>query len=288
MVSKSDTEKYVPGHRPSAWSGGGKLKKAGMCLAVGMLLIVGSFWLPEVWQNYLIRQEQVDLISGYLEEPEEKEPKESVSDSDTEDPKGNSPMYRNLDFEGLQQINPEIVGWIYVPGTQIDYPICRGSDNDYYLTHSFRRSRNALGAIFVPAETSESLTDAHTILYGHNMRSGKMFGELSNYADQSFRDRYPYVYIYTPEQSCTCTVYAAYRTRYDSAVYTIGYETGTEVFREWIHDTVGHAAYDCGIAPTGQEQIFTLSTCVDSGSAKDRLVVQCVVTDHIAAGKGEE
>ena len=57
------------------------MKKAGMCLAVGMLLIVGSFWLPEVWQNYLIRQEQVDLISGYLEEPEEKEPKESVSDS---------------------------------------------------------------------------------------------------------------------------------------------------------------------------------------------------------------
>ena len=267
------------------------MKKAGMCLAVGMLLIVGSFWLPEVWQNYLIRQEQVDLISGYLEEPEEKEPKESVSDSDTEDPKGNSPMYRNLDFEGLQQINPEIVGWIYVPGTQIDYPICCGSDNDYYLTHSFRRSRNALGAIFVPAETSESLTDAHTILYGHNMRSGKMFGELSNYADQGFRDRYPYVYIYTPDHSYTCTVYAAYRTRYDSAVYTIGYETGTEVFREWIHDTVGNAAYDCGIAPTGQEQIFTLSTCVDSGSAKDRLVVQCVVTDHIdhiAVGEEEE
>ncbi|MFQ7289608.1 MAG: class B sortase [Lacrimispora saccharolytica] len=267
------------------------MKRAGMCLAVGMILLVGSFWLPEIWQNYLIRQEQVDLISGYLEEPEEKEPKESVSESDTEDPKGNSPMYRNLDFEGLQQINPEIVGWIYVPGTQIDYPICCGSDNDYYLTHSFRRSRNALGAIFVPAETSEDLTDAHTIVYGHNMRSGKMFGELSNYADQGFRDRYPYVYIYTPDHSYTCTVYAAYRTRYDSAVYTIGYETGTEVFREWIHDTVGNAAYDCGIAPTGQEQIFTLSTCVDSGSAKDRLVVQCVVTDHIdhiAVGEEEE
>ncbi len=264
------------------------LKKAGLCLIAGMLLLAGSFWLPELWQNYLIRQEQVDLISGYIEEPEENDPEESVSESETEDPKGNSPMYRNIDFAGLQQINPEIVGWIYVPGTQIDYPICLGSDNNYYLTHSFRRSQNALGAIFAPAETSDDLRDAHTILYGHNMRSGKMFGELSNYESSEFRDRYPYVYIYTPDQSYTCTVYAAYRTRYDSAVYTIGYETGTEVFREWINDTVEHAAYDCGIAPTGQEQIFTLSTCVDSGSAKDRYVVQCVVTDHITLEEVEE
>ena len=264
------------------------LRKAGLCLIAGMLLLAGSFWLPELWQNYLIRQEQVDFISGYIEEPEENDPEESVSESDMEDLKGNRPMYRNIDFAGLQQINLEIVGWIYVPGTQIDYPICLGSDNDYYLTHSFRRSQNALGAIFAPAETSDDLGDAHTILYGHNMRSGKMFGELSNYESSEFRNRYPYVYIYTPDQSYTCTVYAAYRTRYDSAVYTIGYETGTEVFREWINDTVEHAAYDCGIAPTGQEQIFTLSTCVDSGLAKDRLVVQCVVTDHIAVGEGEE
>ena len=264
------------------------LRKAGLCLIAGMLLLAGSFWLPELWQNYLIRQEQVDFISGYIEEPEENDPEESVSESETEDPKGNSPMYRNIDFAGLQQINPEIVGWIYVPGTQIDYPICLGSDNDYYLTHSFRRSQNALGAIFAPVETSDDLGDAHTILYGHNMRSGKMFGELSNYESSEFRDRYPYVYIYTPDQSYTCTVYAAYRTRYDSAVYTIGYETGTEVFREWSNDTVEHAAYDCGIAPTGQEQIFTLSTCVDSGVEKERLVVQCVVTDHIAVGEGEE
>lgn len=264
------------------------LRKAGLCLIAGMLLLAGSFWLPELWQNYLIRQEQVDFISGYIEEPEENDPEESVSESDMEDLKGNRPMYRNIDFAGLQQINLEIVGWIYVPGTQIDYPICLGSDNDYYLTHSFRRSQNALGAIFAPAETSDDLGDAHTILYGHNMRSGKMFGELSNYESSEFRDRYPYVYIYTPGQSYTCTVYAAYRTRYDSAVYTIGYETGTEVFREWINDTVEHAAYDCGIAPTGQEQIFTLSTCVDSGSAKERYVVQCVVTDHITLEEVEE
>lgn len=264
------------------------LRKAGLCLIAGMLLLAGSFWLPELWQNYLLRQEQVDFISGYIEEPEENDPEESVSESETEDPKGNRPMYRNIDFAGLQQINPEIVGWIYVPGTQIDYPICLGSDNNYYLTHSFRRSQNALGAIFAPAETSDDLGDAHTILYGHNMRSGKMFGELSNYESSEFRDRYPYVYIYTPDQSYTCTVYAAYRTRYDSAVYTIGYETGTEVFREWINDTVEHAVYDCGIAPTGQEQIFTLSTCVDSGSAKDRYVVQCVVTDHITLEEVEE
>lgn len=257
------------------------MKKAGMCLAAGMFLLAVSFWLPEAWQNYLIGQEQTDLISGYRQEPEEdqedpKEPKSAVSDSDTE----NSPLEWTYDFAGLREINPDIVGWIYVPGTQIDYPICRGSDDSYYLTHSFRRSQNALGAVFVPSETSEDLMEAHTILYGHNMRSGKMFGELSNYADQSFRNQYPFVYVYTSKASYSCTVYAAYRTRYDSDVYTIGYAKDTDAYREWIDKTVAQSLYDCGIAPTGTEQIFTLSTCVDSGSAKDRFVVQCVVTDQ--------
>lgn len=257
------------------------MKKACICLVAGILCMVLAIWLPEVWQNYLIYQEQTDLISGYRQEPdqESEDPTEEepvVSDSDTE----NSLLDWKYDFDGLKEINPDIVGWIYVPGTQIDYPICRGTDESYYLTHSFRCSQNALGAIFVPSETSEDLMDAHTILYGHNMRSGKMFGELSNYSDQEFRNQYPFVYVYTPKASYSCTVYAAYRTRYDSDVYTIGYAKDTDAYREWIDKTVSQSLYDCGIAPTGTEQIFTLSTCVDSGSAKDRFVVQCVVTEQ--------
>ena len=268
------------------------MKKAAICLLMGILLLLMSILLPGIWQEYQLYQEQVNLISGYMKEPDPEE--EDGQEPETESSSGNeamneyTPMHRKYDFDGLREINPEIIGWIYVPGTQIDYPICKGSDNSYYLTHSFRRNRNALGAIFALADTAENLSDAHTILYGHNMRSGKMFGELSNYGQESFRDQYPFVYIYTPEKSYTCTVYAAYRTRYDSEVYTIGYETDTEVYRKWIDGTVKNAAYDCGIAPTGQEQIFTLSTCVDSGSAKDRFVVQCVVTDQIVLTDGGE
>lgn len=259
------------------------MKKAATCLLAGILLLLVSFYLPDIYQNYQIHQEQADLISGYVKEPEqpsEDSGDDPVSDSDTDAEKGNTPMYRVIDFEGLQEINPDIVGWIFVPGTQIDYPICKGSDNSFYLTHSFRRSSNALGAIFVPAETSDTLEDANTIIYGHNMRSGRMFGELSNYAEKSFRDQYPFVYIYTPERSFTCTVYAAYRTKYNSDVYTIGYQTDTDSYRQWIGTSSSHALYDCGIMPSGTEQVFTLSTCVDSGSAQDRFVVQCVVTDQ--------
>lgn len=263
--------------------GGENLKKAALCLLSGIILLCISFCLPEILQNYQLHQEQKDLISGYLQNPEEGEPQETepADDVGNDEKTENTLMSRIYDFDGLKRVNPDIVGWIYVPGTQIDYPICRGSDDSYYLTHSFRKSSNALGAIFVPAETSEELTDAHTILYGHNMRSGKMFGELSNYAQKSFRDQYPYVYIYTPEKTLSCTVYAAYRTRYDSVVYTIGYQFDTEDYRQWIDTSITSALYDCGIAPTGKEQIFTLSTCVDSGSANDRFVIHCVVTDQM-------
>lgn len=255
-----------------------KLRKAMLGLLTGLLLLV-ICRLPDILRNHQAHQEQRDLISTYVYEPEDpgrEEQQEPASAPATETAK--TPMDRICDFAGLKKINPEIIGWIYVPGTQIDAPICKGSDDSFYLTHSFQKSSSVSGAIFVPKETSESLGDAHTIIYGHNMRSGQMFGELSNYAERDFWEQYPYVYIYTPEQSVACTIYAAYRTKYDSEVYTVGYQTGTESYCQWVEQTLARPLYDSGVVPDGQEQIFTLSTCADSGSALDRFVVQCVVT----------
>ena len=145
---------------------------------------------------------------------------------------------------------------------------------------------NILGAIFAAAGTD--LSESHIILYGHNMASGKMFGILKQYHDKDFRNTYPYVYVYTPEITYTCAIYSVYSTRYDSDVFTLGYQENSEEWKQWIAETVENAEYDCGIAPAGNEKVFTLSTCVGDGSSPYRLVVHAVAVAQKEVAHEEE
>ena len=94
-----------------------------------------------------------------------------------------------VDFEGLQEYNPDIYAWITIPGTAVDYPIVqRPEDNSYYLTHNTDGEESAEGAIFTEDYNSRDFTDPNTVIYGHNMRNGSMFRSLHNYMDRSFFD----------------------------------------------------------------------------------------------------
>lgn len=262
-------------------------KKAVWAAALTVSFLAAAAVCFPVWvQNRLADDEKEHLLKDYLEqedpektgEPDGTERNESTdSEMDPKQSRSPDPLLRQFDFEGLQEVNPKIVGWIYVPGTQIDYPVCRGTDDSYYLTHTAENRENALGAIFVPSATDEKLSDAHVLFYGHNMKSGKMFGDLSSYYEESFRKEYPYVYVYTPETSSRCIVYSVFQTDAAGSAFTIGYQFGTEQYENWQEDTVQTSIYDCGYLPNSRQQIFTLSTCTDSGMEQDRLVVHCAV-----------
>ena len=200
--------------------------------------------------------------------------------------KNNPYVERSIDFPNLQQINPEIFAWITVPGTPIDYPVALGEDNSYYLNHTVTGESNILGSIFATAGTD--FEESHIILYGHNMASGKMFGSLKKYHDKDFRNTYPYVYVYTPETTYTCAIYSVYSTRYDSDVFTLGYKGDSEEWKQWIAETVQNAEYDCNIAPTGKEKVFTLSTCVGDGSSPYRLVIHAVTVAQKEVANAEK
>lgn len=187
------------------------------------------------------------------------------------------PIGNDIDFNGLQAMNPDIIGWIYIPGTQVNYPIMKHETDEFYLNHNSAKEYNILGSIFCPSKTAEDLSDAHTILYGHNMRSGQMFGEISNYADPDFRSNNSKVYIYTPEKSMEAVIYAAYGCKADSEIYRIGFDKGTKEFKEFIKTTLNNRYYDSGEEPSVTDAIFTLSTCADAGVESDRFVVNCYV-----------
>ena len=106
-----------------------------------------------------------------------------------------------VDFAKLQAINPDVIGWIMIEGTVINYPIVQGMDNEYYLHKTFRDKTNQGGTIFLDAENQENFTSDNSILYGHNLKTGKMFGSLRFYEDKEYWKDHPYIWVITKKKS---------------------------------------------------------------------------------------
>lgn len=107
-------------------------------------------------------------------------------------------MERTIDFAALQRINPEIVGWLYVPQIGVDSPILTGQTDTEYLTKDFEGAYSPLGSIFTFA--GARLSDSQVYLFAHNMASGQMFGSLKQFTNDAFLAANPQAYLYTPER----------------------------------------------------------------------------------------
>lgn len=118
-----------------------------------------------------------------------------------------------IDWDYLKSINEDIIAWIEIEGTNVNYPILRDKDT-YYLKHSFDKKYNSNGSIFT--NNTKPFENSETIIYGHNMRNGSMFSDLSNYLYKDFLNSHLEFKIYTPTCNYISKVFS---------VYTIGIET---------------------------------------------------------------
>ncbi len=111
------------------------------------------------------------------------------------------PYTSPIDFEALKSINPDIVGWIQIPGTVIDYPICwRDGDNEYYMTHSAEGEKRAFGAIMLDGANSSAAEEHLVVLYGHHMRNGTMFKDIVRYTDADFLNDHKSISLFFPDR----------------------------------------------------------------------------------------
>ncbi len=185
-----------------------------------------------------------------------------------------------VDWNALKAVNSDIIGWIYVDAEPvISYPICQGSDNSYYLHKTFRREDLFAGAIFADYMNSPDFSDPNTIVYGHNMKNGSMFGMLKFLREQATYDSAPYFWILTPEGNYRYHIYAAMSTPLDSEVYTF-FEGRGEEFAAW--EKRMQAASDVKNDVTFSENDFTvtLSTCTSDSSLRCVVLGKLVSTDH--------
>ncbi len=114
----------------------------------------------------------------------------------------------SIDWEHLKSINPDIIGWIEIKDTKINYPILQDNNNLFYLKHSYNKKYNSNGSIFTT--NTNPFTDEETILYGHNMKNGTMFSILGKYLDAVFLNSHLNFKIYTPTINYDCNIFAAY------------------------------------------------------------------------------
>lgn len=135
------------------------MRKAAGCVLLAILCLLGASYLPRILQEAQTDREQQNLISGYIQNPDTTDEENTESTTDEPEEETDPNMERIVDFQNLQQINPEILAWITVPGTPIDYPVALGEDNSYYLNHTVTGESNILGSFLqLPEQISKKAT----------------------------------------------------------------------------------------------------------------------------------
>lgn len=190
-----------------------------------------------------------------------------------ENPKGNSACGKpDLNEAALVSINPEYQFWLSVPGTEIDYPVVRHEDNEYYLNHNFYQEQHISGCVFADSSAVPLALD-NTVLYGHNMKDGSMFADLKKYGEEAFFRENPVIQVFYRGKWLECPIFSC-QLRHQSDAGAYGTNFMEEEWLPYLEKMGAASLYETGIIPEGDEKLIALSTCY----GKDQyLIVQALL-----------
>ncbi len=221
-----------------------------------------------------LEQEYAPTRNINIEERQKRQNTESQSTTVTLDV--SAIQFENADFQSLQSINSDVIAWITIPGCNINYPVVQGRDNEKYLTTTYKGSANSSGAIFIDYENSPDFSDTHTLMYGHNMKNGSMFGGLKKLRNNpSEVNKSPYLYLFTPDgKTRQYRIFSVREVDAESSAYR--FFSGNANYDEYIDECINESK--SGITQTlnfaTRPSILTLSTC----SGEDgRVLVHCAL-----------
>lgn len=239
-------------------------KKIVLTILILIFLFTAAFAGIQVIREYRESKESADVytdLEKFVDIPEvpveteinQTDPSES---GETQTP-NNDPT---IDFDALLSINPDCVGWIHIPDTGISYPVVQGSDNSHYLKHLFNGEWNISGSIFLDCRVDASLSDRHSIIYGHHMKNGTMFSGLTKYKKQQYYEEHPIGLFITPECTYKIEFFAGYVAGVDEDAWKVGFQSD-EDFEAWIEETKRKSWIESPLSPAVTDRVLTLSTC---------------------------
>lgn len=182
-------------------------------------------------------------------------------------------------LNALKLQNQDLVGWIQINNTIIDYPVVLGDDNFYYLSHSFDHSYALSGTIFVDYRNSGDLDENYnTIIYGHNLAIGTMFSDLDKYFKKSFFNENRNVYVYTEKGIYVYEIFNVSKVSISLDYIKTVFKDPNE-FVDFAYDMKSHSLYKTDTQFTGNDKILTLSTCTNAHNAAERYCVQAKLVE---------
>lgn len=259
-----------------------------LCLVVVIIcgVILYDFWQAgeKSYELYDDLQMQTEVISTEAEKEAE-----SVTDvTKTDDKLIHLLPDKMVDFQQLEEINKDIYAYIYIPNTNIDYPVLQHpSDDSFYLNHNLDMSKGYPGTIYTEKCNNIDFDDVVTLVYGHNMLNGTMFATLHNFEEKEFFEKNRNVYIYTPEYIIIYDIFAAvtYSDEHIMNTYDFDKKTEFERFMANIYSTNDvNAHFDENIIPTFEDHILVLSTCC---SNPDKRYIVCAVRRGMTENRNE-
>lgn len=182
------------------------------------------------------------------------------------------------EYVGPYNLNQKLVGWIKIEGTKVDYPVLQTVNNEYYLNHNFDQEEDRNGSIFLDSDCKIWPRSQNLILYGHNMKSGKMFGTLKSYKDESFYNKHKEIQFDSLYEKGTYEImYVFSEVVHEETEVAFKYyqfiSANSEVeFDSYMNDMAKMSLYDTGVTASYGDALITLSTC-DYSQGAERFVI---------------
>lgn len=186
-----------------------------------------------------------------------------------------------IDFAKLKQKNSDTCGWLTVNNTNIDYPVVKGENNSYYVSKNFNKEDNIAGWIFADYRLKLDGTDKNTVIYGHNMKDGSMFGTLKKALNKDWYNKEENLKITyrTSSEILTYKVFSVYQIEKES-YYTKPNFSSNEEYQTFLDTLKSRSVKNFGTSVTVNDKILTLSTCASNSNY--RVVLHAVLVNQVA------
>ena len=244
---------------------------------LALLIILSVFYIVNIFlskkqaiqESQLLDKIQIDenqvkeqVNKAITEETTEENSQENVEETT------NQETERMLKVKKLQEENSDIVGWLEIEGTSINYPVLQGTDNEYYMTHNYKKQKSRNGSIFLTKDYEWTIPSSNLLIYGHNLDNGTMFQELLKYVNEEFYKKHPIIRFTTNNEDAEYEIISVFKSRvyYKSEknvfryYYFVNAETEAE-YDEFIQNAKKASLYNIDATAKFGDQLITLSTC---------------------------
>lgn len=221
-----------------------------ICLCVAIYSCYRLF----MWKQNIDRNNEIkEQIGGYINVLENEKLKDKY----------------NVDFASLKKINPDVVAWIKVNGTNIEYPVVKGNDNSYYLKHNFNKEYNIAGWIFSDYKNKFDSTDRNIVIYGHDLKDDSMFGTLKNVLEEDWSKNVSntIIVLINENNSFIYQVFSTYSIKNED-YYTNTEFTSSDEFQKNINKIKSKSNFNYNVDVDSSDSILTLTNCIGDGSKR--------------------